>query len=128
MGDYVREYEDWEQIIREKDFNNIDIIKNWNLEKPPHIIEVIESILNVKEGSQHLLFNNVSIMDYINNIKLKIHRGQSIGIFYDSLEKNQLNKEEVINYLFKTILGINPNFSGEISVFGNKIQPGIKNK
>ena len=128
LGDYVREYEDWEQIIREKDFNNIDIIKNWNLEKPPHIIEVIESILNVKEGSQHLLLNNVSIIDYINNIKLKIHRGQSIGIFYESLEKNQLNKEEVINYLFKTILGRNPNFSGEISVFGNKIQPGIKNK
>ena len=84
----IRKIKDTVDVIREKDFNNMDIIKNWNIENPPHIIDVIESIIQVREGTQHVILNNVNITDEIQNISFKAHRGQSIGIYYESKKVN----------------------------------------
>ncbi len=124
----TREYSDIEHIIRERNFNNMDIIKNWNIEKPPQIIDVIESIINVKKGSQHLVLNNVSIIDKLYNITFKIHRGQSLGIYTDEGEMDRFSSEQAINKLFRAILGEATNYSGDISVFGREFQPEFKNE
>lgn len=120
----IKEYE----IVKQKDFNNIELIKNWNVENPAHIIEVIESILEIKKDSQHLIFDNVYLADKIHNLTFKVHRGQSIGIYYELEEpKNLLIKSPIID-LFNTIAGINPDYSGEISVFGTKIGTNVINE
>ena len=123
----IEEYEIIEKIIKQKDFNNIELIKNWNVESPPHIVEVIDSILEIKKDSQHLILDSVSI-DKIHNIMFKIHRGQSIGIYYELEESNNyLTKNPIID-LFHAIEGRNADYSGEISVFGTKIIPNGKNE
>ena len=120
--DEVNEHEYLEKIIRIGDFKNKDIIKNWDNDNPPHIIEVIESILNVRDGSQHLIVDNVSIPNKIYNLTFKIHRGQSVGIFYESDKENQLDNEETVSDLFRAIAGINTNFSGDICFFEKQIK------
>lgn len=123
----IEEYEIIKKIIKQKDFNNIELIKNWNVESPPHIVEVIESILEIKKDSQHLILDSVSI-DKIHNIMFKVHRGQSIGIYYELEESNDFLTKNPIIDLFHAIEGRNADYSGEISVFGTKIIPNGKNE
>ncbi|TFG27918.1 MAG: hypothetical protein EU532_06460 [Promethearchaeota archaeon] len=115
-------------IIRTTKFNNLEIIKNWSLENPPHIIEVVESIFYIEEQSQDLIFNNVTIPNQINNLTFKMHRGQSIGIYFEFEEQNYLEHEQAVNNLFRAIEGIETNYSGDISIFGILNNAEIKNK
>ncbi|MFX1443005.1 MAG: hypothetical protein ACFFHV_06285 [Promethearchaeota archaeon] len=128
--DYIEEYKDLERIflIKEKDFSNIEIIKSWSSENAPHIVEVIESILEIKKDSQHLVLKNVFLEGIIHNISFKVHRGQSIGIYYELEGNNDSFIKNPIIDLYNTITGINPDYSGEISVFGTRIIPNLKNK
>lgn len=121
-GINIRKVDDIDHIIKENDFNNMDLIKHWNIENPPHIIDVIEAIVNVKENSQHVILNDVSITDNIQNISFKFHRGQSLGIYYDASELDLTDNEEGIYKLFEIILGKNTDFSGEISIYGETSQ------
>ncbi|MFX1257364.1 MAG: hypothetical protein ACFFAN_05875 [Promethearchaeota archaeon] len=124
----IRQKPEKVKIIRENILINTNILKNWNIKKPPHIFEVIESLFNLEEGSQHLTFNNVSIANEIEDIFFKIHRGQSIGIYHDMGLTNQTIENSPIIKLFRIITGTNSNFSGEIKIFGKEIQSQIKNK
>ena len=124
----IEEYKDLDYIIKEKDFSNIELIKNWNVENAPHIVELIESILEIRKNSQHLILEKVSLFDKIHNISFKVHRGQSIGIYYEFEKPNNPILDNPILDLFHTIEGRNADYSGEISVFGKKYIPNGNNK
>jgi ABC-type Mn2+/Zn2+ transport system ATPase subunit len=119
-GINIRKVDDIDHIIKETDFNSMDLIKNWNLENPPHIVDLIESIVDVKDDSQNVILNDVSITDTIQNISFKVHRGQSLGIYYYTSELELTDNG--IYKLFDTISGKNTDFSGEISIFGETSQ------
>jgi len=126
--DTFEEFGDLEEIIKEKNFNNLEIIKNWNVEKPSHINDVIKSIIQIKEKSQLLILNNVTFENILHNVSFKIHRGQSLGVYHNSLYSDKSANLDIVNILFEVISGEKSNFSGTISIFGKEIHPGIKNK
>jgi ABC-type multidrug transport system ATPase subunit len=126
--DKVEEHTYLEKIVKTKNFRDMSIIENWNRDNPPHIIEVIESIINIRDGSQHLIVDCVSIPNKIYNLSFKIHRGQSVGIFYESDQQNQLDNEEAVGELFRTIAGITSIVTGNISIFENQIKSENKYK
>jgi ABC-2 type transport system ATP-binding protein len=113
-----------DELLREKNFNNLEIVENWEIENPPHVIEIIEAILNLEKNSQQLILKNVSIDEKITDLNVKIHRGQSIGIFYDYED----DTENPVLTLFNVIKGKGSQFSGDISIFGEHLIPGKKNK
>lgn len=119
-GINIRKVDNIDHIIKETDFNSMDLIKNWNLENPPHIVDLIESIVDIKDDSQNVILNDVSITDTIQNISFKVHRGQSLGIYYYTSELELTDNG--IYKLFDTISGKNTDFSGEISIFGETSQ------
>ena len=121
-GINIRKVDDIDHIIKENDFNSMALIKNWNLENPPHIVDLIESIVDVKDDSQNVILNDVSITDTIQNISFKVHRGQSLGIYYYTSELELTGNDSGIYKLFDTISGKNTDFSGEISIFGETSQ------
>jgi ABC-type uncharacterized transport system ATPase subunit len=127
-GINIRRVDDIDHIIKEKDFNSMDLIKHWNLENPPHIVDIIESIVNVKENSQQVILNNVSIADNIRNISFKIHRGQSLGIYYDASDLDLTANDGGSDKLFDIISGKNTDFSGEISIYGEASQLSNSNE
>ena len=127
-GINIRKVEDLHHIIKENDFNSMDLIKHWNLKNPPHIIDVIESIVNITENSQNVILNKVSITDNIKNISFKVHRGKALGIYYEPNEMDLTDNEGEIHKLFEIIAGKNTNFSGEISIFGKTSQSNNTNE
>ncbi|GAH79669.1 unnamed protein product, partial [marine sediment metagenome] len=79
------------RIITERKFNEEEIIKNWDIENPPHVLEIIEKICEIvsnqvnleplKENSQYLVLNDVSVGEAINNLSFKI----ALNTFFLSL-------------------------------------------
>ena len=117
------------KIISEREFNELKIIKNWNIEEPPHVYEIIENLCQLvctgvnreelKENSQYLVLNHVSVGNIIDNLSFKIHRGKSIGIVFDEkLLENVDPRIDLLN-LFDTIAGSQSDYSGSIEIFGN---------
>ncbi|MHA1671513.1 MAG: hypothetical protein ACTSV5_13205 [Promethearchaeota archaeon] len=120
------------KMISEKEFHEQNIFSIWEVNDPPHIVEIIELLsklvadkLNINrlpQNSQFLHLNNVSIGDTIKNISLKIHRGKSIGIIYGgSKEGEETSQFDLLN-LFESIKGSNKDFSGIIQLFGTAVQ------
>lgn len=122
FGDAAREYEDKLKILQESDIDNIEIMKDWDVKKPPHVVDLINSILKVEQGSQHLMLEDVSISDEIFNLNFKIHRGQTIGIFLENEESNQDEGNKPIKHLFQAIKGEFSDFSGTISIFNKEVK------
>ncbi|MFX1567607.1 MAG: hypothetical protein ACFFCV_04475 [Promethearchaeota archaeon] len=119
------------KIISEREFNEEDIIRNWNEQNPPHLYQLIETIHEIvinklkfdKIGvnSQHLILSNVSIENNISNVSFSIHRGKSIGILYDeSLLYDEQHRFNLF-YLLWAISGNYPEYSGKIEIFGRNI-------
>jgi len=116
------------KIISEREFSEQEIIKNWDIEHPPHVYEIAEKlcelipkrvkIKDLKPDSQYLVLNRVSVGDIIDNLSFKIHRGKSIGIIFD--EKNLGNTDPSLDLLnlFGSIAGNPTDFSGSIEIFG----------
>ncbi|MFX0134994.1 MAG: hypothetical protein ACFFDN_15240 [Candidatus Hodarchaeota archaeon] len=101
---------------------NIDVIKRWDAESPPHVFQIIRSLFNLKEGTQSLVLNNISSGDDIKDIIFNIHRGQSIGILYDLELSRALSSTSPIMKLFNMIAGSQLINSGDIKLFGKHIQ------
>ncbi len=126
------------KIISEREFNEEEIIKNWDELNPPHIYQLIEKICDIvairlkidklKENSQHLILNSVSIENAISNISFNIHRGKSIGILYDERLLFDEDHKFDLFFLLWAISGNYTEFSGTIEVFGSKIQLLSKNE
>ncbi|MFX1595542.1 MAG: hypothetical protein ACFFBK_05720, partial [Promethearchaeota archaeon] len=103
------------KIISEREFNNEDIIKNWNPLNPLHIYQLIEKICNIVENrlkldrltynSQHLILENVSINNGVQHVSFKIHRGKSLGILYDEMQLSDIDHKYDLFYLFWAISG-----------------------
>jgi len=120
------------KIINEREFNEENIIKNWNEVNPPHIYQLIEKVCEIvadrlkldqlKENYQHLILNNVSIKNGINNVSFNIHRGKSIGILYEEQQLYDKDHKYDLFYLFWAISGNYSDFSGTIEIFGSPIQ------
>ena len=116
------------KIISERDFSELDIIKNWDVEHPPHIYEIIEKICelvpirvkikDLKVNSQFLTLNRVSVGNIIENLSFKIHRGKSIGIIFNEKRLENSDPKLGLLNLFDTIAGNQTYFSGTIEVFG----------
>jgi len=116
------------RIISEREFNESEIIKNWNVDNPPHVYEIIEKISELvciginrralKENSQYLVLNRVSVGNIIDDLSLKIHRGKSIGILFDEKRLENIDPRLDLLNLFDTIAGSQPDFSGSIEIFG----------
>jgi len=121
-----------EIIDTERKFNEEEIIKNWDIENPPHVLEIIEKICEIvsnqvkleplKENSQYLVLNDVSVGEAINNLSFKIHRGKSIGVMYDEEYLNNVDHRLDLLNLFETIAGLQLDFTGSIEIFGNPIK------
>ncbi|MEE9377073.1 MAG: hypothetical protein V3V33_03460 [Candidatus Lokiarchaeia archaeon] len=120
------------KIISEREFNKEDLIKNWNEVNPPHIHQLIEKLCHIaenrlkldrlKENSQQLILNNISIENGLQNVSFKIHRGKSIGILYDEEQLSDLDHQYDLFYLFWGISGNFSEFSGSIEIFGKEVQ------
>ena len=119
------------KIISEKEFSKFDIIKNWDLDHPPHVYEIIEEVCEIvptrikikdlKENSQYLVLNDVSAGNIIDNLSFKIHRGKSIGIIFDEKHiEETVSSLELLN-LFEIIAGNQKDFSGLIEIFGKSM-------
>jgi len=103
-----------------------------------HVLEIIEKICEIvskhanlehlKENSQYLVLNDVSVGEAINNLSFKIHRGKSIGIMYDEEYLNNVDHRLDLLNLFETIAGSQLDFSGSIEIFGNPIKSLSKNE
>ncbi len=119
------------KIVRIEDFVNSEILINWDEFNPPHIVDVINNLINLivqckqiqdfYKNSQHLLCDNIIIGKDIEKLSFKVHRGQSIGFLYKG------NSEDIIETLsikklFNIISGKRIDFSGVISIFGKFIQ------
>ncbi len=120
------------KVLKEREFNEEEIIKNWNEINPPHIYQLIEKVCELvsrrlkidllREHSQYLVIKNLSINDSIKNVSFKIHKGKSIGIiFEDEHLKNVSHDYDILN-LFQAISGSYSDFSGTIEIFGTPIQ------
>ncbi len=117
------------RIITERKFNEEEIIKNWDIENPPHVLEIIEKICEfvskqvniepLKENSQYLVLNDVSVGEAINNLSFKIHKGKSIGVMYDV--NNVGHRLDLLN-LFEIIGGLQLDYTGSIEIFGNPLK------
>jgi len=117
------------RIITERKFNEEEIIRNWDIENPPHVLEIIEKICEIvskqvnleplKENSQYLALNDVSVGEAINNLSFKIHKGKSIGVMYDL---NNVDHRLALLNLFEIIAGSQLDFTGSIEIFGNPIK------
>jgi ABC-type multidrug transport system ATPase subunit len=119
------------KIISEREFSELDIIKNWDVENPPHIYELAEKVCelvptlvkinDLKDNSQYFLLNRVSVGNIIDNLSFKIHRGKSIGIIFDEKSLENTDPRLDLLHLFDTIAGNQTDFSGSIEIFGNPI-------
>jgi len=117
------------KIISEREFNELEIIKNWYVEDPPHVYEIVEKVCelvstgvkieDLKVNSQYLVLNRVSVGNIIDNLSFKIHRGKSIGIIFDEKRLENIDPRSDLLNLFDTIAGIHSDFSGSIEIFGN---------
>ena len=117
------------KIISKGEFNELKIIKNWNVEDPPHVYEIVEKVCelvstgvkieDLKVNSQYLVLNRVSVGNIIDNLSFKIHRGKSIGIIFDEKRLENIDPRSDLLNLFDTIAGIHSDFSGSIEIFGN---------
>ncbi len=118
------------KIIQISEFNEIDIIKNWDVEIPLHVVDLIEVLIdlivqklkidNLNKDSQHLLLENLTISNEIFELSFKIHRGRSLGIVYRNIFFP--NDILAITNLFNTIAGKNQDFLGKIKIFGRHVQ------
>ena len=119
------------KIISEREFSELDIIKNWHVENPPHIYEIVEKVCDLvptlvkindlKDNSQYFFLNRVSVGNIIDNLSFKIHRGKSIGIIFDEKSLENTDPRLDLLHLFDTIAGNQTDFSGSIEIFGNPI-------
>lgn len=119
------------RIISLKEFLYQEIIAKWNELNPPHIVDLIDKLVeiiiskleirNYYKYYQHLLLEDVSINDDLDDISFRLTRGQSMGILYEGSSESS---EEQINIMkfFSCIAGKNEDFSGNIKLFGKFIQ------
>ncbi|MFX1313018.1 MAG: hypothetical protein ACFFHD_10435 [Promethearchaeota archaeon] len=126
------------KVIKEREFNEEEIIKNWNEINPPHIYHVIENLCelvskrlkinSLRENSQYLVIKNLSICDNIKKISFKIHKGKSIGIIFEDENMKNISHDYDILNLFQVISGDYSDFSGIVEIFGRRIELLEKNK
>jgi len=116
------------KIIPEREFTEDVMIKNWDTENPPHIYEIVERICDIvsarvkikklKEDSQYLVLNRVTLGNIIDKLSFKIHRGKSIGIIFDERSLTKIDPRMELMILFDTIAGSQHDYSGSIEIFG----------
>jgi len=125
------------KILTVKEFLTIDIFQNWNEEEPQHITQIIDKLIELiidrlkidklLNDSQHLSLKQVSFKNNIKNLSFQIHRGQSIGIFFEESEFFSVqDRDSVIRDVFQAIQGENSSFSGKIKLFGRNIQLSVR--
>ena len=112
-------------------FLEFEELRNWEELNPPHIADILDHLINyilerlnlVEYYKQYqiLLLKEVSIGQLINNISLKAHRGQSIGILYDTTKEDFIEKANIMK-LYNVIAGKQQDFSGSIKIFGKFLQ------
>jgi ABC-type multidrug transport system ATPase subunit len=119
------------KIISEREFSELDLIKNWDVDHPPHVYDIIEKICEIiptrvkikdlKANSQYLVLNRVSTGDIIDNLSFKIHRGKSIGIIFDEKRFENTDPRLDLLNLFNAIAGNQTDYSGSIDIFGKAL-------
>ncbi|MFW9825863.1 MAG: hypothetical protein ACFFE4_23190, partial [Candidatus Thorarchaeota archaeon] len=120
------------KILPEREFNDQDFIKNWDVRNPPHIYQVIEYLSMIiayrlevdllKENSQHLVLEDISINKNVDSVSFKVHRGKSLGIIYKQEIEHQTNQFNDILNFYNKIAGNISEFQGKIDVFGKPVQ------
>ncbi|MHA1723423.1 MAG: hypothetical protein ACTSYC_08040 [Promethearchaeota archaeon] len=120
------------RIIKLKEFLEIPSIKEWDENEPLHIYELveilIEKILNhfkmssLLKDSQHLIFENVLLMSNVNKINIKLHKGQTLGIYIDPNHMTQEGMNLVLSKLHDFLIETKENFVGTIKIFGKHVQ------
>ncbi len=123
-------------IANQDDFYNTKPLLNWNSQNPLNIVELVEYLKlgviktvkssDLSPNDQFLIFNNVTIPNVFYNISFKIHRGQSLGIFYGLQSTYQSDSKSATIELINAITGNRPDASGEISFFGKPIYFGAR--
>ncbi len=119
------------KIINLETFLDFEELRNWEELNPPHITDIIDHLINYilkllrlveyYKKYQILLLKKVSTGQLINNISLKVHRGQSIGILFNTKKEEFIEKANVMK-LYNAIAGKEQVFSGTIKFFGKFVQ------
>lgn len=119
------------RLISIGDFLQLDIIRNWDELNPPHIIDLLDELIdiillivqvkNYYKNYQHLLLEDVSISDELEDISFKLTRGQSLGILYKGTPESSEEQISIMRF-FSAIAGKSEDFSGTIKLFGKFIQ------
>ena len=119
------------RIINLDTFLEFEELQNWEELNPPHIANIIDHLINYilerldlveyYKKYQILLLKKVSIGQLINKISIKAHRGQSIGILYNTSKEELLEKVNIMK-LYNAIAGKEQDFSGSIKIFGKFVQ------
>ena len=120
------------RVIKVTDFLEQSVMKEWDETNPLHIYEIvdflIQNVLNylkhpgLLKDTQHLIFDNVFLLNKINNISFKVHRGESLGIYFDSDKINEHVFNLALLKLYSTLAGSQEDFFGSIKVFGKHLQ------
>jgi len=120
------------KILKEKEFYQQEIFRNWNEVNPPHIYELIELLSKLvvekleisppPEFSQFLKLSNFSFEQGLKNVSMKVLKGKSIGIIYAGSEEEAKIHQFDLLTLFEAIRGNFNQFTGSIEIFGNPVQ------
>ena len=114
-------------IVEREEFLSIPIIENWNELDPPHIVNLIEKLIDiilrrVKEVNyfknyQLLLIKNLKIENTVKNLSLKVHRGEVVGMLDATKNKEMVDRGRILR-IFSALAERNAEFSGTIRIFG----------
>ncbi|TFF99515.1 MAG: hypothetical protein EU541_04720 [Promethearchaeota archaeon] len=114
-------------IIEIDEFLELSEIKNWDEFDPPHLIDLIDKLIDIIlrrikgltyfKNYQLIFIKDLSIKNTVSNLSLKVHRGQSVGII-DATNKYETNDMGRSLRIFRAISERDSDFSGTIQIFG----------
>ncbi len=120
------------RIIKLNEFLKTENIKKWDENHPLHVTEIVNSLIKVIldrlnisgffKDSQHLIMEDIMLSDKIKNLNFKVHRGESLGIYYDSTQISEHIFNLELLKLMRALGGSQEDFNGTIKVFGKHVQ------
>ncbi|TXT60417.1 MAG: hypothetical protein BAJALOKI1v1_1270003 [Promethearchaeota archaeon] len=119
------------KIIKLEEFLEFEELQQWDDHAAPHIADLIDHLIDVIlkrlklvdyfKNYQILLLENIKAGDLIQHLSLVAHRGQSVGILFNTSNPEFIEKVNIVT-LFNSIAGTSQKFSGTIKIFGKFAQ------
>jgi len=115
------------KIIELEEFLQLPEIQNWDELNPPHIVELIEKLIDIVlrrvrglkyfKNYQIVMIKDMEVDNTVSDLSLKVHRGQSVGIIEATNKEGVIDRGRIMR-IFTTIAQRDSDFSGSIRIFG----------